>query len=164
MIISLLIASEFKAKGKLRRSQRLDGNISTRQTPQHDIETPQSTVNLSKDTEAEAFAQFPDQDDEASTSGTNSDESPMAPSCMIAALQSSSPNSANFLAQYMADQISCRASLPIQKSQKTPGMKELTGRQCDIASTWKSAPSSVSFLKKSSFLLRRPVEDDLLYG
>lgn len=158
------IVSEFKAKGKLRRSQRLDGKITTAQTSQHDIESPQSTVNLSKDTEAEALAQISVQDDEASTSGTNSDESPMAPSCMIAALQSSSPNSANFLAQYMADQISCRASLPIQKSQMTPGMKEFNGRQTGIASTWESAPSSVSLLKKSSFLLRRPVEDDLLYG
>lgn len=168
----MLIDADLKLRDSSRRSQRLWGKaVPRKQSSKHGVETPRTTINdLSNGLEPEGFAQNveydknSDDDDDGITSGTISDGSPMAPSCTIAALQSSSPNSANFLAQYMADQISCRASLPVHKIQQTSDREEPNSQQRGIENMWKSAPSSVSLLKKSSFLLRRPVEDELLYG
>lgn len=92
----------------------------------------------------------------------------LAPSEVVARLECSSPDTANFVAQYMADHIPIRASAPAltlnkKNGKKEPavnsGMKKVDALRC-------SAPAAMNATKRraASFLQRPPVADDMLYG
>lgn len=83
----------------------------------------------------------------------------------VTALDEASPSTANFLAQYMADHVSVRASMQIKPRPKSGSVayRALTprGNKGKIPAVRRSAPG---VLKRSSFLQRPLVSEDDLFG
>ena len=84
----------------------------------------------------------------------------------VHALGSSSPTTANFIAQYMADQVSVRASMHPHNQQQRPksGGNQDTSKNSKKISDKKMRSSAPGVLKRSSFLQRPLVTENDLFG
>lgn len=84
---------------------------------------------------------------------------PIAMSDAVAAMDTGSPAAANFMAQYMADHLTVRASMPVMSSAK--GRQAGAGASSKIGAVRRSAPAGKP--KRSSFLDRPPLPEGAVY-